>query len=95
MSEYFYVTNSFAAPMCSDTGEGYVTAPTPQHAIRKVVKTYRHPCGLYAACLWKSSDAYHKGKKPLVMWLSEEASASASGGDEPDNIEEHDKREMP
>ena len=70
MTEFFVHTNSFAAPFCSDSDTGFIEGETPEQALQKAVDDYSHPCGLYAAMLYESADAYHKGKKPLLKWLS-------------------------
>lgn len=66
MKKYFVVTNSFAAPFMSDTEERFYKGNTPQEAIKKAIRYYNHPAGLYSAALWKNTNDYHKGKKPLV-----------------------------
>lgn len=68
-NEYFVIANSFAAPMFSDTTMEYVKGSTPREAMQKFVAEYTHPCGLYAALLYESADAYHKGKKEIVRFL--------------------------
>lgn len=68
--EYFIRANSFAAPFFSDESSGYMMASTPQEALEKYAKAYKHPCGLYAAACYESADALHKGKEPLARWLS-------------------------
>lgn len=73
MSEYFVVTNSFAAPFFSDTDDGFVEADSPKDALEKTARDYRHPAGLYAAACYRSADAYHKGERPLARWLSNRA----------------------
>ena len=67
--EYFIRANSFAAPFFSDDSSEYVTAATPEEALKTFAKEYAHPCGLYAAVCYDSADAYHKGKEPLARWL--------------------------
>lgn len=73
MPEYFVFANSFAAPFFSDPSTGYTTGDTPQDGLRSFVASYNHPCGLYAAMLYVSADAYHKGHDPLGRWLSNDA----------------------
>lgn len=73
MPEYFVFTNSFAAPFFSDSSTKYVEGDTPQEAMAKAVKDYKHPAGLFAAALYESADAYHKGQKPMIKWLSNKA----------------------
>ena len=60
--EFFVVTNSFAAPFCSDQGTQFVEAADAEMALLKVAKEYKHPAGLYAADCYRSADAYHKGE---------------------------------
>ena len=69
MREYFVYTNSFAAPFFSDSYTQFVEAESPEHAAALAVKKYKHPCGLFAAVVYESADAYHKGKSPLGQWL--------------------------
>ena len=73
MPEFFVVANSFAAPFFSDTDEQYVKGKTAQAAMDTFRKKYAHPAGLFAAALFINVDAYHKGKKALVVWLSAKA----------------------
>lgn len=73
MKEYFVKANSFAAPFFSDSSAVYVKGENPKKAMEKFVKEYTHPCGLYAANLYESADAYHKQRKALVKYRSNEA----------------------
>lgn len=75
MSEYFVVANSFAAPFFSVTSQGFVEGETPKKALRAFAANYDRPRGLYAAMLYASADAYHKGAEPLVKWMSNHAKA--------------------
>lgn len=68
MDEYFVFSNSFAAPFFSDPSSGFVSADTPEQAMEKFVKEYKHPCGLYSAALFSDANSYHKGDKPLLRW---------------------------
>lgn len=68
--EWFIVSNSFAAPFFSDSGEHWVKAVDARGALEKLAKTYKHPCGLYSAAVYRDANAYHKGAKPLARWLS-------------------------
>jgi hypothetical protein len=70
MPEYFVITESFAAPFFSDSGNQYVQAETPEAALETVAAAYGHPSGLYAAVCYASADAYHKGEPILAKWLS-------------------------
>lgn len=85
MTEFFIQANSFAAPFFSDDSTAYVEAETPEAALEQFAGDYRHPCGLYAAEVYASSDAMHKGKKPLARWVcnhemaKREATADKSG----------------
>ncbi len=69
MREYFIVANSFAAPFFSDQSTDYVKAATPEDALKAFASDYKHPCGLYAAVVYESADAYHKNKSYLSRWL--------------------------
>jgi type 1 glutamine amidotransferase len=69
MPEFFIQANSFAAPFVSDTSDVYVEADTPEAALEAFAADYRHPCGLYAAEVYPSADAMHKGRKPLARWV--------------------------
>lgn len=73
MTEYFIIANSFAAPFFSDTSNGYVLADTPQNALLKFIKKYKHPAGLFAAIVFNNADDYHKNKPHLVRWMSNAA----------------------
>lgn len=73
MSEFFIVANSFAAPFFSDTSTHYQQADTAEKALELFAKQYKHPYGLYAACVYENADAYHKNQKPLAKWLSNES----------------------
>ena len=48
---YQYVTNSNAAPFVSDTDSGFIEATDPKSALEKIVRSYKHPAGLYAAVI--------------------------------------------
>lgn len=67
--EYFIVANSFAAPFCSDQSTGFIDAESPTSALETFAAGYKHPCGLYAAEVYASANAYHKSEKPLAKWL--------------------------
>jgi hypothetical protein len=66
--EYFVFANSFAAPFVSDSSTDFIHGDRPLVALKKFVKQYKHPAGLYFAALYRSSDDYHKGRNPLVKW---------------------------
>lgn len=68
--EFYIKAQSFAAPFFSDPSSAFVKAKTPKLALEKFAKEYNHPCGLYAAAAFTSSDAMKKGQKPLRRWLS-------------------------
>lgn len=68
-TEYFIVSNSFAAPFFSDSDEAFVVADTPRAALEQYARDYGHPAGLYAAACYGSSDDYHKNRDPLARWL--------------------------
>jgi hypothetical protein len=67
--EFFVYSNSFAAPFFSDSDESFVKGKTAKEALNNYVKKYNHPCGLYAAQVYKDANAFHKGEKPLYTWL--------------------------
>ena len=69
MDTYYYVTNSNSAPMFSDTSNGFITIETPMKALKKVVKEYKHPCGLFAAVVYECSPK----QKMLARYLSARA----------------------
>lgn len=69
MGTWFVKTESFAAPWFSDTGHEFVAAETASEALEIVAALYTHPCGLYAAAAWPSSDAMHKGEAPSATWM--------------------------
>ena len=73
MNEYFVVANSNAAPFFSDTSTQHVKGDSPGEALVEFVKDYKHPCGLYAAQLFASADAYHKHEPHLAEYLSDKA----------------------
>lgn len=79
MQEFFIVTNSNAAPFFSDTDTQFVKAKTAEKAVEKTRKGYKHPAGLFALNVYPNSDAYHKGQKPLVQWLSKRADIRTNG----------------
>ena len=68
MKEYFIVANSFAAPFVSDTSMEFVKSSSPEKALEEFRELYSHPCGLYSAYCYNSSDSYHKGQKPLTVY---------------------------
>lgn len=67
--EFFVFANSFAAPFFSDDHTEHVLGDSAEDALMKFVASYTHPAGLYAAMIYDSADAYHKGAKPLAKWL--------------------------
>jgi hypothetical protein len=69
MSEYFIVTNSFAAPFVSDQDTSFAQGESPAEALESAVASYKHPAGLFAADCYESATDYHKGKSPLARWL--------------------------
>jgi len=71
--EYFIVANSFAAPFFSDRSTSFQKANNPEQSLKTFAKKYDHPCGLYAAVCYKNAEDYHKNKKPLAKWLSNDA----------------------
>lgn len=79
MPEYFLLTNSNAAPFFSDTDTRFVDGPDAETAFAVAVQSYKHPCGLYAANLYASADAYHKNEKPLAQWVCKKAQMVRDG----------------
>lgn len=79
MREYYVVTNSFAAPFFSDTGELFVCGDTPGDALKKTIDDYTHPRGLFAAAIYEDANAVAKGHAPLMRWQSN-AAAKKKGG---------------
>ena len=75
MTEYFIMTNSFAAPFFSDTNSCYREAETPEQALEQEAAEYSHPSGLFSAVAYSSADARNKGEKPLARWLCNHAQA--------------------
>jgi len=71
--EYFIQANSFAAPFFSDTSTKFQEGTNPEEAMENFIKEYSHPCGLYAAALYKDANHFHKNEKPLLRWLSNQA----------------------
>jgi hypothetical protein len=71
--EYFIQANSFAAPFFSDTSTHFQKGSNPKKALENFAKKYKHPCGLFAANIYLSAEAFHKGKPPLKRWLSNHA----------------------
>ena len=73
MNEYFIVANSLAAPMVSDESKHYVEGRTPQSAMNKFLKAYRHWVGIYSANLYNNADEYHKGESATLHFRSNKA----------------------
>lgn len=69
---YFYETNSNAAPFCSDSDYGFVEATDPVEALKKIVKKYRHPAGLFPALISEASEK----RKSLARYLSGRAATA-------------------
>lgn len=69
MREFFVVANSFSAPFISDQSTGYAKGKTPEEAMEAFALAYKHPCRLYAAVMYESADAYHKGERAILRWL--------------------------
>lgn len=73
MTEFFVYAESFAAPFASDESTHFVQGATATDALTKFAESYRHRAGLYAAALFVDANAFHKGEKPLAIWLSNRA----------------------
>ena len=67
---YFIQSNSFAAPIISDTATAFVEANSPSEALERYAARYSHPAGLYAASAYADANAYHEGAQPLARYLS-------------------------
>ena len=52
---YQYITNSNAAPFVSDTGSGFIEATDPRSALEQIVRSYKHPAGLFSAAILEPS----------------------------------------
>lgn len=48
---YQWITRSNAAPFVSDTDLGFIESTDPMSALEKIVKSYKHPCGLFSAAI--------------------------------------------
>ena len=71
---YQYVTNSNAAPFFSDTDSGFIEATDPRSALEQIVRSYKHPAGLYAVIIKLPTP-----ENPVVArYLSGRAATSAS-----------------
>lgn len=71
MAEYFVVSNSFAAPICSDTSNEFVEGHSAKDALESYVKKYKHPFGLYSAQAYDSADDFHKNRNPQSNWRTD------------------------
>ena len=72
MNTYYFTTNSNAAPFFSDTNNGFIEAPTAMDALKKIVKNYDHPCGLYAAII----QSCEENQKLLARYTCKKAVAT-------------------
>lgn len=72
-TEYFIVANRVAAPFVSDQSMRHVVGDSSTDAMEQFVARYSHPAGLYAADVYASADAYHKGQPALVEWRCNQA----------------------
>jgi hypothetical protein len=79
MKEYFIVATSFAAPFFSDTSKEYHKGSDPEQVLNTFARLYSHPARLFAAYLYPSADAFQKGKKATLTWLSKAAIAQMQG----------------
>jgi hypothetical protein len=80
MAKYFIVSNSFAAPIVSDTAYGYEEGHNARDALERFAAKYSHPMGLYSASAYSSADSYHQKQEPLAKWLSNQARDPKAGG---------------
>jgi hypothetical protein len=69
MNIYQWKANSNAAPFFSDLSEGFMEEESPMAALRKVVKNYNHPCGLFSAVILEPTPE----NRVLVRYLSKRA----------------------
>ncbi len=72
MAEFFVMGSSFPAPFCGDNLESFVEADTPAEALQRFVDSCSHPCGVYSAAAFLSSDDQKKGGRALVRYCSNE-----------------------
>ena len=70
MKEYFIYATSNPAPFCGDTSEGFIKGTSPEDALSKYKKKYKHPAGLYYAAVYKDANDYHKNKAILAEYNS-------------------------
>jgi hypothetical protein len=80
MTEYFVVANSNPAPIVGDKSTHFVQGSDARSALEKFAKHYSHPCGLYSAKIYASSDAYHKNHRHLAEWRTHVAIAQEDPG---------------
>lgn len=76
MKTYHYTINSNAAPFFSDSDSGFVEGETAMKALKKVVKGYNHPCGLYSAIITSCEPK----PKLLARFLSARAVTTEKAG---------------
>jgi len=69
MTTYHYIVHSNAAPFFSERDSGFIEAKNPMEALKKVVKEYTHPSGIYSAIV---SECTPKNKT-LARYLSKNA----------------------
>jgi len=69
--KFRYVTNSNAFPFFSESGSGSIDAKDPMSALKKLVRNYDHPAGLYAAAISEDSDE----GRTLARYLSARAAS--------------------
>lgn|SRR3989344_1167288 len=54
---YQWITHSNAAPFVSDRETGFIEATSPKAALEQIVKSYKHPAGLFSAAVLEPSPA--------------------------------------
>lgn len=73
MREFFFLVIHEEYLHCSGTHKGLVRAESEEKALGKVQLECDHTAGLFAAWIWSSRDAYHKGGKPLALRIHPQA----------------------
>lgn len=66
-NEYFIVISS-RLPQKLEQAVRLQKGKTPQDALNRVRKQYRHPMGMEKAQVYKNADSYYKHETPLLLW---------------------------
>lgn len=78
-TEYFVVMADVRYPHAASHRTGsistrYVSGHTPEKALMYAVNGFYSPGhGLYAVCLYRCADDYHRLESPILQWWSEAA----------------------